>query len=295
MPTLVWAAVVACVLPLAVAVQVALLRPGRVAAVARHNLTVGLVASASTAGTIEARGTGAGAVLRALTPETEARRIRGMLDVAGSPAGLTMTRLLWAKVWLPALVALLGGLWVAEARTALPVVAVLAAVVLARHLPELVLWGRGQERQEQIGRELPDVLDQMMIAVEAGLGFDAAFARVAGTGRGALVDELVRTQHDLAAGRPRRAAFEALARRTRVTDLRHFVGAVNQAETYGIPVAEVLRVQADDMRVKRRQRAEEQATKVPVKVTFPLMVCILPALMIVILGPALLWVVEGLG
>ena len=295
MPAVVWIAAVAAMLPLAVGVQFALARPGPEAALARRNLTTGLVAPGPEAGTLEARRTGAGALLRTMTPEPVARRIRRMLDAAGRPAGLTMTRLLWAKLWLPAAVLLVGGSFLAEAPSVLGVVALLAGAAAVHHLPELVLWGRGQERQEQIGRELPDVLDQMMIAVEAGLGFDAAFARAATTGRGALAHELVRTQHDLSAGRPRRAAYEALADRTRVVDLRRFVGAVNQAEAYGIPVADVLRVQADEMRVKRRQRAEEQAMKVPVKVTFPLMLCILPALLIVVLGPAALGVIASLG
>ncbi|MCZ2836807.1 type II secretion system F family protein [Modestobacter sp. VKM Ac-2985] len=295
MPVLVWAAVAALILPLAVGAQFALTRPGRAAAVVRENLTHGLVAPGPEEGTLEARRTGSGALLRTLTAESVARRVRRMLDVAGRPSGFTMTRLLWAKLWLPAVVALLGGWWQAEAPSAPGALAVLAGVVLAHHLPEAVLWSRGQERQEQIGRELPDVLDQMMIAVEAGLGFDAAFARAASTGRSVFAEELLHTQHDLAAGRPRRAAYDALAARTRVPDLKRFIGAVNQAETYGVPVADVLRVQADELRVKRRQRAEEQAMKVPVKVTFPLMVCILPALLIVLLGPAALGLLDSLG
>lgn len=295
MPLLVWAAVAALVLPAAFAAQLALSRPGRAAVAARQNLTTGLVAPVFEAGTLEARRTGPGALLRTVTAESAARRIRRMLDTAGRPAGFTMPRLLWAKLWLPVLAAAAGAFWLVEAPSPVGVVAVLVVVVLAHHLPEAALFGRGQERQEQIGRELPDVLDQMMIAVEAGLGFDAAFVRAATTGRGALAEELVRTQYDITAGRPRRAAYEALATRTRVADLRRFVGAVNQAETYGIPLADVLRVQADEMRVKRRQRAEEQAMKVPVKVTFPLMVCILPALLIIVVGPAAMGVLESLG
>ncbi|WP_299954495.1 type II secretion system F family protein [uncultured Modestobacter sp.] len=295
MPALVWIAVAALVVPVAALAQVTLTRSGKAGVVARQNLTRGLVTPAFEVGTLEARGTGAGAVLRALTPESAARRIRRMIDVAGRPATFTMTRVLWAKLVLAAAAALIGGLVLLEA-PGLPagLVGVLA-VVAAYHLPQAALWGRGQERRQVIGRELPDVLDQMTIAVEAGLGFEAALSRAATTGRGALAEELVRTQHDIAAGRPRRSAYEALAARTRAPDLRRFVGAVNQADVYGIPLADVLRVQADEMRVKRRQRAEEQAMKVPVKVTFPLMVCILPALMIVVVGPAVLGLIESLG
>jgi tight adherence protein C len=234
-------------------------------------------------------------VLRALTPEVAARRIRRMIDVAGRPAGFTMTRVLWAKLVLAAVALLVGGLAAAARPGPLPVALVLVVVAGAYHLPEVALWGRGQERQQAIARELPDVLDQMTIAVEAGLGFDAALSRAATTGRGALAEELVRTVHDIAVGRPRRAAYAALAARTQVPDLRRFVGAVNQADTYGVPIADVLRVQADEARLKRRQRAEEQAMKVPVKVVFPLIVCILPALLVVVIGPAALGVLDVLG
>jgi tight adherence protein C len=295
MPLLVWAAVAALVLPLAVGMHLVLSRPGRSGVVARQNLTRGLVSPVFEVGTLEARRTGAGAVLRTLTPEVAARRIRRMVDVAGRPAGFTMTRVLWAKLALAA-AAVAGGvpLVVQQPGPAAALAAVLG-VLAAYHLPEVALWGRGQERQTAIARELPDVLDQMTIAVEAGLSFDAALARAAATGKGALAEELVRTVQDVAVGRPRREAYTALVSRTEAIDLKRFIGAVNQADTYGVPIADVLRVQADEMRVKRRQRAEEQAMKVPVKVTFPLVVCILPALLIVVAGPALLGVLGALG
>jgi tight adherence protein C len=295
MPLLVWAAAAAVVLPAAAAAHLALTRPGRGGVVARQNLTRGLVSPVFEAGTLEARRTGAGAVLRILTPESSARRIRRMVDVAGRPAGFTMTRVLWAKLWLAAAALLLGGLVLVEFPGPLNVALVLVGVVGVHHLPEAALWGRGRERQQAIARQLPDVLDQMTIAVEAGLAFDSALARAASTGNGALAEELMRTVHDVAAGRPRRDAYNALVNRTEVADLKRFVGAVNQADTYGVPIADVLRVRADEMRVKRRQRAEEQAMKAPVKVTFPLIVCILPALLIVVAGPAALGVLGALG
>jgi len=295
MPLLVWVAVAALVLPVAVGLPVAVSRAGRSNAVARQNLGRGLTTQVFEVGTLEARRTGAGAVLRTLTPETTARRIRRMVDAAGRPAGFTMTRVLWAKLGLAVGAALLGAVLVAEHPDPLRVLVLLAAVAGAYHLPEAALWSRGQERQQLIARELPDVLDQMTIAVEAGLGFEAALARAASSGRGALAEELVRTVHDVAVGRPRREAYDALAARTQVPELKRFVGAVNQADTYGVPLVDVLRVQADEARVKRRQRAEEQAMKVPVKVVFPLVVCILPALLIVVVGPAALGVLSSLG
>jgi tight adherence protein C len=295
MPLLVWVAVAALVLPVAVGVPLAVSRSGRSHPVARQNLARGLVTPVFEVGTLEARRTGAGAALRVMTPESVASRIRRMIDVAGRPAGFSMTRVLWAKMGLAVTATVMGVLLVADEPGPLEVLLVLGAVLGAYHLPEAALWGRAQERQQAIARQLPDVLDQMTIAVEAGLGFEAALNRAASTGRGALAEELVRTVQDVAVGRPRRAAYDALAARTQVPDLKRFVGAVNQAETYGVPIADVLRVQADEARVKRRQRAEEQAMKVPVKVVFPLVVCILPALLIVVAGPAALGILEGLG
>ncbi|WP_290197370.1 type II secretion system F family protein [Corynebacterium guangdongense] len=132
----------------------------------------------------------------------------------------------------------------------------------------------------------------MTIAVEAGLGFDAAMARAAHNGKGALAQELARTLQDIQIGRSRRQAFEGLAQRTTVVDLRRFVRAVIQADQYGISVAQVLRTQANEMRLKRRQRAEAKAQQLPVKVLAPVMLCILPVLFIVIMGPAVMSMVE---
>jgi tight adherence protein C len=290
-PTIVLAGVVALVVPLAVSVHVVLTRSGRTLAIARRNLTRGLFTSSLEVGSLEARRTGWGALLRVLTPDTAARRVRRQLDLAGRPEGWTMTRLLWAKLGLGAGAAFVAMVVLVDAPGLLTGVACTAGIAVAYHVPEIVLHSRGQERQQAIAQELPDVLDQMTIAVEAGIGFDGALARAAATGTGPLAGELVRTLQDITVGRPRREAYEALVRRTQVEDLRRFVSAINQADAYGIAVVDVLRVQADEMRLKRRQRAEEQAMKVPVKVTFPLMTCILPALLVVVVGP----MVSGLG
>jgi tight adherence protein C len=291
MPGVVLVGVLAVVLPLALSVHVALSRSGRALAIARRNLTRGLFASSFEVGSLEARRTGWGAVLRALTPDPAARRVRRLLDLAGRPDGWTMTRLLWGKLGLGVATASVAALLFSDDPGLVTGLVCVAVVAVAYHVPEIVLHGRGEERQRAIAQELPDVLDQMTIAVEAGIGFEGALARAAATGTGPLAGELVRTLQDVTVGRPRREAYEALVKRTQVEDLRRFVSAINQADAYGIAVVDVLRVQADEMRLKRRQRAEEQAAKVPVKVTFPLMVCILPALLIIVLGP----MIAGLG
>lgn len=161
-------------------------------------------------------------------------------------------------------------------------VGILIALVAA----EIVLNARADDRQTAIQLALPDTLDQMTIAVEAGLGFDAAMLKAASNGRGPLAEELTRTLHDIGIGQSRTEAYRALERRTNSEDLRRFVRAIVQADQYGISIADVLRVQAGEMRIKRRQRAEEQAMKVPVKIVFPLVFCILPVLFIVLLTPA---------
>jgi tight adherence protein C len=291
MPGVVLLGVLAVTLPLALSLHVALSRSGRALAIARRNLTRGLFSSSFEVGSLEARRTGWGALLRLLTPDPAARRVRRQLDLAGRPEGWTMTRLLWAKLGLGVSAAALATLVFTEDPGPVKGLVCVVVVAVAYHVPEILLHGRGEERQKAIAQELPDVLDQMTIAVEAGLGFEGALARAAATGTGPLSGELVRTLQDVTVGRPRREAYEALVKRTQVEDLRRFVSAINQADAYGIAVVDVLRVQADEMRLKRRQRAEEQAMKVPVKVTFPLMVCILPALLIIVIGP----VIAGLG
>ena len=289
-------AVLAVVLPIGWALHRALGRSNRSLAIARRNLTRGLATtSLPEVGSLESRGTGSGALLRTLTPETAARRMRRLLDVAGWPSGWTMMRTLWSKIALGGGALLVGGLWFAVSPGLLPALLLVVLPLGAYHLPELVLSRMGKSRQQQIARQLPDVLDQMVICVAAGLGFEAALARAAANGKGALAAELTRTVQDIAVGRPRREAYEGLVRRAHVPDVQRFVGAVNQADAYGVSISDVLRVQAEEMRVKRRQRAEEAAMKVPVKVTFPLMVCILPALLIVVVGPAVMGLAESLG
>jgi tight adherence protein C len=153
-------------------------------------------------------------------------------------------------------------------------------------LADILIKNTADKRQQQIMMELPDILDQITVGVEAGLGFDSAMARSAKSNDGPLSEEISRTLQHVQAGLSRAEAMRGLANRNKVPELRQFVGAILQAEAFGIPMAQVLRVQAAEQRRKRRQRAEEKAMKLPVKVLFPLIFCILPALFIVIVGPA---------
>jgi tight adherence protein C len=200
-----------------------------------------------------------------------------------------------AKLVLAAVGAGIGALLLSANPSVPLALFVLVVVGVCWFVPDLLLHSRGQERQQAIALELADTLDQMTIAVEAGLGFESAIARAGRNGRGPLAEELVRTLQDIAVGQPRREAYLALAERTGVRDLRRFIRAVVQADQFGVSIADVLRTQAQEMRLKRRQRAEQKAMQIPVKVIFPLILCILPTLFIVLLGPVVLSVVGMTG
>jgi len=173
-------------------------------------------------------------------------------------------------------------------RLTVPILLLWVALIASGYFaPDLILHSRGQERQKRIDLELPNVLDQVTIAVEAGLGFEAALARTTRVGSGPLAAELTRTLQEIQFGTARGQAMRHLADRVDSPEVRHFVTAIVQAESYGISVADILRTQAAEQRLKRRQRAEEHAMKVPVKMVIPLILCILPALFVVVLGPAI--------
>ena len=159
--------------------------------------------------------------------------------------------------------------------------------------PKAKVTRTADDRRKAVLNELPDVLDQLTVTVEAGMSFDGALLRAGQEGRGVLAGELLHCVHDMQLGLSRGEALQALAERTDVPDLRAFVSAVRQAEKHGFPIANILRLQSQEMREKRRARAEERAMQVPVKITFPLVFCILPALFIVILGPAVIQVAEN--
>ncbi|MCP3975311.1 MAG: type II secretion system F family protein [bacterium] len=166
--------------------------------------------------------------------------------------------------------------------------------IVAFLVPDALINSVGKERQGQILLALPSVIDQLRMSVEAGVGFEAAVGRAAKAGDGPLAQELRHTLQEMQIGASRSEALHHLADRNDVSELRTLVAAVSQSEDFGIPVAHVLRVQADELRGRRKQRAEERAMKIPVKMVFPLVLCIFPALMLVLLGPATLRIVDAL-
>lgn len=216
-----------------------------------------------------------------------------LLALAGRPAQWPLPRVLLAKPVLALVAAALGLLFLSAAPSTGVLVMVIGIVVVAYFVPDLLLYSRGMERQTKIGLELPDTLDQMLIAVEAGLGFEASMSRAGQNGKGPLAEELVRTLQDMRVGMSRREAYQSLSERTSTPDLRAFIRAVVQADAYGISISSVLRTQAKEMRIKRRQRAEEKAMQIPVKVLFPLMLLILPVLFIAVLGPTVITIIGN--
>ncbi|MET3920456.1 tight adherence protein C [Arthrobacter sp. UYEF20] len=223
-----------------------------------------------------------------LTPAGYVRKLDKLLSLAGRPASLPLGRVLAAKPLLGMSGAMLGFYISASSQTPMLKLVGVFVVLLGYFIPDLLLYSKGQERQKIMQLELANTLDQMLISVEAGLGFEGAMARAGENGKGPLAEELVRTLQDMQVGRSRRESYLALSQRTNIPELRSFVQAVIQADTYGIAISRVLRIQAKVMRVKRRQRAEEKAMKLPVTILFPLLFFIFPVLFIAILGPAVI-------
>jgi tight adherence protein C len=218
------------------------------------------------------------------------------LDLAGNPPSWTPDRFLASKgIGLLAL----GAVGVAYAvlithSIGLAFIGLVVGGIAGFFLPDLLLYNAGLRRQARIQRALPDSLDMLTVCMEAGLGFDAALAQVARNTTGPLAAEFTRALQEVQIGQGRNDALRAMLTRTTVPELRIFVSALVQAGDLGIPIAKVLREQAGEMRIRRRQRAEEQAQKVPVKIMFPLITCLFPALIVVVIGPGILQIAHAL-
>jgi tight adherence protein C len=168
-------------------------------------------------------------------------------------------------------------------------------LLLGWTLPEFWLGGKVRARQHAILLQIPDALDLLTISVRAGLGFDAALGKVVEKLHGPLTDEFRRALAEVRVGKARREALRDIVPRTEVGPLTNFIGAIIQAEQLGVSISKVLQVQSEQLRIERRQRAEQQAAKAPIKMLFPLVGCIFPSLFIVILGPAIISIMIALG
>jgi tight adherence protein C len=230
-----------------------------------------------------------GALLSRSTPQEARKKLLNELDLAGRPGNLTpedfgAVRIVAAAVM--AAVGLLLGLVLGS-----PLYAVLAlagGTVLGYFLPQLWLRSKVDARRKEIQKGLPDAMDLLVIAVDAGLGFDAALARVVEKYKNALSDEFGKVLREVSLGRPRLEAMDEMGRSSGVEDLHNFIQAIIQSEQFGTGIGKILRIQADEMRRKRRQRAQELAAQATLKMLLPMVGCIFPTLWIVLLGPAAL-------
>jgi tight adherence protein C len=225
-----------------------------------------------------------------LSPSGTADRLTRLLDLAGNPPSLTLERLLGFK----GAGLLLGG-FLGLFFGGLSVKGVLFGAVGAAagfFLPDLMVMNTGSKRQDVLRRGLADALDMLTVCVEAGQGFDGAILHVAKSVEGPVAGEFARVLAEIQIGKSRSAAFSSLAGRTKVPEIRTFVTALVQADRLGLPIGSVLREQSVQMRLIRRQRAEEKAQKVPVKILFPMLLCIFPALFIVIIGPGAIQMIN---
>ncbi|WP_235737500.1 type II secretion system F family protein [Nocardioides alcanivorans] len=232
---------------------------------------------------------------RRITGADQTERIRQQLDRAGNPAGWTIDRVSAGKI-LGTVIGIGAGAYftVLTGQSAPVIVLGLAAgAALGFFAPNIWLYNTAVKREEALLKELPDAIDLLTISVEAGLGFDAALQQVARKTEGPLAGELARVLQEMQIGRSRADALRALGERTQVKDLKTFVSAMVQADAVGIPVGQVLRVQSSEMRTKRRQRAEEKAGQVPVKIMVPVILFILPCLLIIVIGPGILSIMDA--
>jgi tight adherence protein C len=222
-----------------------------------------------------------------LSPEGTAQRLAKLLDLAGNPPTWTVERLLAAK-GAGLLTLGLFGLVLGGGLTLPGLLVGAATAALGFFLPDLVVYSVARRRQEELRLGMADALDILTVCVEAGQSFDAAIMQVARSVSGPIAGEFTRVLQEIKIGRGRGDAFSSFAERTSVAEIKTFVTALVQADRLGLPIARVLREQSMQMRLIRRQRAEEQAQKVPIKILFPMLLCIFPALFIVIIGPGAL-------
>jgi tight adherence protein C len=222
-------------------------------------------------------------------------RIRRRLDLAGNPPGWSVDRVLSGRI-LGTFLGAGGGIYFwAMLGLGLPVGIVLmgAGMALGFNAPLIWLYNITSKRNTEMQNALADAIDLLTISVEAGLGFDAALQQVAHNTEGPLAGEFQRVLQEMQIGRSRSESMRALGDRTKLPDIRSFVSAMVQADAFGIPIGQVLRVQSSEIRVKRRQRAEEKAAQVPVKIMIPVVLFILPCLLLVVMGPAIISVRDS--
>ncbi len=232
---------------------------------------------------------GISAFVEGLAPQSVLENTTRKLELAGNPRDMTATTFWFLRILLTVFLAWLGYLF--AARSVFGGSAFLYALLgglLGYAVPGMYLQSLIDRRKQAIVKKLPDALDLMTICVDAGLGFNGAMQRVADKWEDPLSDEFARVLYEMQLGKSRRQALRDMSERTDVNDVQTFVAAILQSDQLGVGIARVLRIQADQMRMRRRQRAEERAQQAPIKILFPLVFLILPSIFVVLLGPAII-------
>ena len=230
-----------------------------------------------------------GSMLSRSTPQKARQDLMNQLELAGRPGNLTPEDFAAVRLVAAAVMAAVGlGIGFLLANTIYLVIALVGGAILGYYLPVLWLKQKVDARRLEIQKGLPDAMDLLVIAVDAGLGFDAALARVTDKYKNALSDEFAKVLREVSLGRPRLEAMDEMGRSSGVDDLHNFIQAIIQSEQFGTGIGKILRIQADEMRRKRRQRAQEKAAQATLKMMLPMVGCIFPTLWIVLLGPAVL-------
>jgi tight adherence protein C len=237
----------------------------------------------------------AGRFARRVTPIDARERLDKKLLLAGSPVGWDAERVLAFKI-IGAVAGFVGAILLLQLisfSSFLQLVIIALLTFVGFIVPDSVLNSRVEDRKKEILRSLSDTLDLLTISVEAGLSLNAAIAMVVRNVPGVLSQEFGRMLQEIQLGVPRSDAFRHLAERTDVEELNAFALAMVQADVFGVSIASVLRTQAAQLRIKRRQAIEAKAAQTPVKIVFPLILCILPALFVVIVGPGAIQIVQS--
>jgi tight adherence protein C len=232
---------------------------------------------------------------RRFSPDGYHEKVRARLQASGNSSHDAVDRFIAIKVvgiaLAPVMLLLVFGPLGMSGMMGLIAGGLLAAVLA--YGPDAILNRRVEERQHDIRTKLPDVLDLLVISVEAGLGFEQALDRTVSSVPGALTQEFARMLGEVRAGASRADAMRSMEKRTDVPELRSFVLAILQADAFGVSIGRVLRAQADEMRIKRRQMAQEKAQKAPVKMMIPMVFCVFPALFVVVIGPAIINITQS--
>lgn len=228
------------------------------------------------------------------TSDKKFQKLEVKLEEAGNPMKMTVVEFRIAKLVVATVITGVFALLGFAASGTVMGITLYAGVgfLIAQYVPSFYLKSKMAERKKSAVKELPDFLDLLTVSIEAGLGFDSAMSKVVAKKEGTLSTEFQRCLEEIRLGKTRREALTGVKKRLNVDDIHAFIGSIIQAEQLGIGMVQVLRIQSDEVRARRKQRAEESAMKAPIKMMFPLVLFIFPGIFIILLGPAVIQILE---